>query len=178
MFDRDTVRKGGDAVQRQLLMFFHRIVHRRSAGSLNAVDLNAGIEGLDCKCDTRNQSAAADRHDHCVDIGKVGQDFQTDGALTGDNILVVIRMDEGLAGFLLNLDCAGIGIIINAFDQHNFCAVALGCLNFGDGGACRDADGRLNAVAFAASATPCAWLPAEQAMTPAFFSSWDSWDIL
>ena len=30
----------------------------------------------------------------------------------------------------------------------------------------------------AASATPCAWLPAEQAITPFAFSSAESWEIL
>ena len=50
---------------------------------------------LDRGADAGDQSAAADRHDDRVEIGRLLQDLERHRALARDHVGVVERMDEG-----------------------------------------------------------------------------------
>ena len=54
---------------------------------------------LDCKRNARNQPAAAQGHDHRVDIVEIFDDLKATRPLTGDDVTVVDRIDDGQAFF-------------------------------------------------------------------------------
>ena len=60
--------------------------------------------------------------------------------------LVVVGVDEGLAGLLLDFDRFRVGVVVDPLDQHDVRPVALGRLNLLDRRAGGDADGRLDVV--------------------------------
>ena len=122
------------------------IVHAGRAGSLNPVDLDGGTDGLDSIGNAGNQSAAADGHNHRVDIVQLVHNFQGDGTLTGNHVFVIKGMDKGIALFLLQFQRLVIGVVVDAFHQADLCAIALGRLHLGDGCAVRQTDQGRNAA--------------------------------
>ena len=99
---------------------------------LHADDLHAGIDLLDARGHTGEQSAAAGRHDDDVRRGQVAEDLQTERALTRNDLGVVVRVQERGVLLLADLARPGIGIIIAVAREHNGRAVALGGLRLGD----------------------------------------------
>ncbi len=57
--------------------------------------LISGFKRLDGAADARDQSPAADAGDDRDRLGRVFQDLQTHGRMTGDEIVIVERMDKG-----------------------------------------------------------------------------------
>ena len=121
---------------------------------------------------------AADRHDDGVHIGQLVQDLQPDGPLPRDDQFVVIRVDEGHAGLLLQFHRPVMGVVIGAPDQFHLGPQPLGALHFHQGRAVGHADHAADAHAGGRQRHAWAWLPAEQAMTPLARSSAVSWLIL
>jgi len=89
----------------RLVIPVDRIPHRRIKRRFNADDLDRRLFGARGNGISSNQAAAADRDDENVEIGRVFQLFQRNGALAGDNVRIVIGMhpDE----VLLLGDCLG-----------------------------------------------------------------------
>ena len=98
--------------------------------------------------DTGNQPAAADGDDNGIYIRELFQDFQADGTLAGDDVLVVEGMYEGEVLLLLELAGLGIGVVLYALDQNHVSSVAAGRRDFGLGGALRNTDSGADAVLF------------------------------
>ncbi len=67
---------------------------RRRGFGLRTPDADRRIERLHGAADPRDQSAASDGGDDGGGIGRVLQDFQAHRRMTGDEVLVVERMDE------------------------------------------------------------------------------------
>ena len=67
-----------------------------------------------------NQSTAADGDHNGVGIFQFIQDLQADGALAGNDFVVIKGMDECGAGIFLELEGSGIGVVIGAFYQADF----------------------------------------------------------
>ncbi len=89
--DRDALRQGiAGGGQRGAL---HQIVHRRIELGLDPdhVDIahRLGDGGA-----ARDQAAAADRDDQCVDLRRILQHLERDGALAGDDLRIVERVDD------------------------------------------------------------------------------------
>ena len=75
-----------------------------------------------------NTEGADDR----VHIRQLIENFQTDCALTGDNLLIVEGVDEGHAGFLLQLAGVVVGVVIRAFDEADLRAEGFGGFDLAD----------------------------------------------
>ena len=74
---------------------------------LHADDADVGPLGLDRQRDAGEQAAATGRDQHGLDLGRLLEDLQADGALPGDDVGVVEGVDEhrpGLVGELLGGD--------------------------------------------------------------------------
>ena len=115
--DRNTVGKGVHAVQRFVGVVAEGALHAGRTGGLYAVHLYVGAQALDGKRHAGNQPAAADGHHHGVHIGQLIQNLQPDGALPGNDQLVIVGVDKGHTGFLLQLHRAVVGVIVGALDQ-------------------------------------------------------------
>ncbi len=79
-----------------------------------------------------NQSASAYRYHYGLHIRQLLEYFQADGSLAGYHFGVVERMHEAVAVFLLQLQGAGIGIVVDARNKAHIGSIAFGGLNFGD----------------------------------------------
>ena len=80
------------------------------------------------------------RHHDGFGVGQLVKDLEADGPLPGNDEVVVIRVDEGHAGLLLQLDGAVVGVVVGALDQLDPRAEALGALHLHDRRAVRHTD--------------------------------------
>ena len=87
-----------------------------------------------------NKPAAANGDDHSLRIAHLFQDFKADGALPGDHLIVVKRMDEGCSCFLLAAHGSLVSVIIRAVDKADLRAQAFCGFNLADGRAVRHKD--------------------------------------
>ena len=145
--DRNAVGKGHGGVQRLVLVVVERVLHAGGTRRLHAVDFYLGTQALDGKRHAGNQTAAADGHDDRIHIGQLVEDLQADGSLPRDDQLVVIGVDEGHAGLLLQFHGAVMGVVVGALDQLDLCAQPLGAFHFHNGGTIRHTDNALDAHA-------------------------------
>ena len=141
----NTIREGGNAVEGLPLMIAVSIEHTRRTGRLHTIDLALRAEALYREGDTGDQSAATDRHDHRVHILELVEDLETDRALARDDRIVVVRMDEGHARLLLELDGLIMGIIVGALHEADLCTETLRALDLHDRRTIRHADDALDA---------------------------------
>ena len=123
------------------------MLHAGGTGSLHAVDLYLGAQALDGKRHAGDQAAAADGHDDCVHIGQLVEDLKTDGPLPCNDKLVIVGVDKGHAGLLLQFHGAVMGIVVGALDQLDLRAKALGALYLHNRGTVRHTDHALDAHA-------------------------------
>ena len=127
--DGDAVGDGAHLVQVAYVALVDRLLHRRSAGGLYAVDLHLGAQRLDGECDARYKASAADGHYHSLHIGQLLYDFQADRALTGDYLLVVKWVYKCVTVLVLQLDSLGVCVVVHARHQAYLGAVAFGRLH-------------------------------------------------
>ena len=81
---------------------------------------------------TRDKSAATYRNDDSFYIWQLVENLQTDGALPGDDILIIERMYEGVAMLISQFQRLLVGIIVNARYQTDFSTQSLGCFYLRD----------------------------------------------
>ena len=67
---------------------------RGETGRLDPEDADVGLDGLGRGGHPGDQAAAADRHRQDLQVRRVLQHLQRDGALAGHDVQVVERMDE------------------------------------------------------------------------------------
>ena len=77
--------------------------------------------------------------------GRLVEQFKTDGALSGDDILVVEGVDEGVAVLVAQLQRALVGVVRGTGHEAHLGAELLGGLHLGDGCALGQTDERLDA---------------------------------
>ena len=106
------------------------IQHARGARGLNAVDFHARIHLFDGKCDAGNESAATHGNDDGVHVFELGQDFQADRSLPGNDVFVVKGVDKGQLTLFLKLQRAFIGVVVDAGHKAELRSVAARCLHF------------------------------------------------
>ena len=138
--DLNAVRKGGHIFQGLILVFMQAAVHAGGTLGLHTVDLDLGAQALDGKGHAGDQAAAAHGHDDGIQIGQLVKDLQTNGALTCDDLFVIVGVDEGHAGLGLQLHGLVVGIIIGAGHQTDLRAQALGIFHLHNGGTVRHTD--------------------------------------
>ena len=98
--------------------------------------------------------------------------------MTGDDVLVVKRVNESITFLFIKPQRLFICIVISAVDKLYLRTVFFRRLNLGYRSAVRQADKRFDAIAGRGKSNARAWFPAEQAITPRLFSSSLSCDIL
>ncbi len=119
--DRDAVRKQTDALERNALAGLQRFVHGRRIFGLDTDDLDARIDLLDECGNAGNQAAAADRHEHGVDLARgLPHDFQADRALPGNDVDVVERMHEHQVALARDRERVLVGGVVAVSIQHDF----------------------------------------------------------
>ena len=123
------------------------MLHAGRTRGLHAVDLYLGAQALDGERHAGDQTAAADRHDDCVHIGQLVEDFETNRSLPCDDQLVIIRMNEGHAGLLLQLHGAVMRVVVGALDQLDLGTEALCALYLHNRGTVRHTDNAFDAHA-------------------------------
>ena len=138
--DLNAVRKGGDGGEGLIFVLVEGAVHTGCTLGLHAVDLDLRLEALDGEGHAGDESAAAHRHDDGVHIGQLVEDLEADGALPGDDLLVIVGVDEGHARLFLQLDSLVVGIVIGAGHEADLRAEVLGVLHLHDGCAVRHTD--------------------------------------
>ena len=74
------------------LLAVQRVPHRRIERALDADDLDRGFDRPRGDRIAGDQSAAADRDHQHVEVGRLLQHFERDGALPGDHVRIVIGM--------------------------------------------------------------------------------------
>ena len=114
--------------------------HGRRALGLHAVDLACGVQALDRTGDTRDEPATAHGDDHGLGMLELVHDLQADGALSRDDVLVVIGMHEGGARLLLQAHGLVVCVIVDAGDEAHLRSQAPGVLHLHDGGTVGHAD--------------------------------------
>ena len=131
--DGDAVGNGGDGIGLDVAVRMERLRDRVRAFGLHADDLYAGVDLLDARGHTAKQSAAAGRHDDDVRRGQVAEDLEAERTLTGNDLGVIVGVQE--RGVLLLADLAGLGVsvVIAVAREHNVRAVALRGFRLGDG---------------------------------------------
>ena len=141
----DTIRKGRNTVEGLPLVIAVSIEHARRTGRLYTIDLALRTEALDREGDTGDQSAATDRHDDRIHILELVEDLETDRALACDDRIVVVRMDEGHARLLLELDGLVMRVVVGALHEADLCTETLRALDLHDRRTIRHTDDALDA---------------------------------
>ena len=88
--DLNAVCEGGDCRKGLVFVLMEGAIHAGCALGLHAVDLDVGLQALDGEGHAGDESAAAHRHDDSVHIGQLVENFEPDGTLTGNDLLVVV----------------------------------------------------------------------------------------
>mgnify|MGYP007012762318 CR=1 FL=1 len=101
--DLNAVCEGGDCRKGLVFVLMEGAIHAGCALGLHAVDLDVGLQALDGKGHAGDQAAAAHGHDDGIQVGQLVKDLQTDGALTCNDLFVIVGVDEGHAGLGLQL---------------------------------------------------------------------------
>ena len=144
--DLNAVRKGGGSFQGLVLVLVQAAVHTGGTLGLYTVHLDLRPQGLDGKGNAGDQSAAAHRHHHSVHIRQLVKDFQADGALPGDDLLVIVGVDKGHVVLLLQLHGLIVGFIVGAGHKADLRAQIFGILHLHQGRAVRHTDDAADAA--------------------------------
>ena len=145
--DLNAIGKGGGSFQGLVLVLVQAAVHAGGTLGLYAVHLDLRAQALDGKGHAGDQAASAHRHDDCIQIRQLVQNFQTDGALACNDLLVIIGVDKGHAGLFLQLHGLVVGVIVGAGHQADLCTQVLGIFHLHDGRTVRHANDALDATA-------------------------------
>ncbi len=117
------------------------MIHRRIELHLDADDLDRGLDVLGGDGDAANDPAAADRHDDAVEVGRVLEHLDADRALSGDDLVVVIGVDEKEALFLDQGLGGDLAVGQRLARQDDTGAMRPGALDLGRGRRLRHHDG-------------------------------------
>src|SRR5450830_808197 len=136
-FDGSAVGKQADVGQGDAAASFDAARHGVGIGGLYADDFDVRTHCLDIGGDARDQAAAADGDEDGVNrIRMLAQNFHANGALAGDDIRVVKRMDEGQFQFLFQRQCMVIRVGKRFAGQHHLATTRFDSidLDLGSGG--------------------------------------------
>ena len=107
------------------------MIHRGVELHLDTQDLDAGPDMLGGDRRAADDTAAADRHDDAVEIGRIFEHFDADGALPGYDHVVVIRVDEQEAFFLDQRLGGQLAVGERLARQDDICPMGARALDFG-----------------------------------------------
>ena len=114
---------GGGRRQGHRFACGHRGLHRWQPRRLHSDDLNFRIGFLDGAGDAADQSASADGDHHRLDFRMLLQHFKSEGALAGDDRVVIEGMDESEMLLLAAPDGFFTGLVVVGAVKNDFRAV-------------------------------------------------------
>ena len=125
---------------------FKRCLHAGCAFGLYADNLDAGVQHLCQRGNTRCKAAASDGNQNRVNKRKLLHDFHGDGALASRNDRVVERMDEGEAALFGNIQGVFVGLIVHIAGKDYLGTLFLRALYLDKRGGGGHNDGGVHAV--------------------------------
>ena len=131
-FHGDTVRNGRYVGKSLGVMVAYALVHAGRAGRLDAVHLHVGLQRLYGVSHSADEPAAAYWHHDGLQVGQLVEQFKAYCALSGDYVVVVEGVDEGVAVLVAQLECALISVVIHAGNEANLRPQAACGLNLAD----------------------------------------------
>ena len=146
--DRNAVGNGGGGGGGDKALFPKALGDGVGSLGLHAVDFYAGVHLLDGGNHPGQQPAAARGGDDHIHRRQVAEDFKAQRALPGDDLEIVVGVQEGRALLLADFAGFGVGVVVHLARQHDPGPVVFGGLDLGDGGVFghddggRDAEGR------------------------------------
>jgi len=109
---RHAVREQPDAVQHDALVGCERRLHAGRIVGLDPDHLDVGPQELDESRHAGRKAAAPDRHEDGLERARMLlQDLGADRALAGDHIGIVVRVHEGEAARVAEVDCMAVGLV-------------------------------------------------------------------
>ncbi len=151
----DTIGKQADLTERHALIGLQGGCHARGILRFDADHLDVGPQEFDRGRDAGGEAATSDRDEHGFDrIGMLPQDFEADGALSGNDVEIVERMNESQALLPFDLPGLGIGLIECIAMQDHLSAAALHRVDLDRRGGARHHDGRLGPQALRGEGEP------------------------
>ena len=106
-----------------------------------------------------------------MDVGQILDELESERSLAGDQLEVVERVDVRQAPLRDQLERLLVGLVPDRPVQHDLRPVPARRLDLGGVAFSAITTTARMPCSAAASATPCAWLPADEQITPARFSS-------
>ena len=147
LLDRDALGEKVDLVQDDALAFVHGGLAAGAALGLDSEDFHFRAESFDIARHAGNKAAAAHRDEDGVELfGILPEELHGDGALAGDDVLVVVRMDEAQAFFLREIERVGAGFVEVVAVDYDFGAQSSDVVDLYAGRRFRHDDRRLAAV--------------------------------
>ena len=126
LLHRHTVGEGPDVIEGHRPPGFQGGLHAGGVGRFDAEHLGLRPPHLDVGGDPGGQTAAAHRDEHGVDgLRGLVEDLPPDGALSGDHIEVVERMNETKAVVFGPLPGQLLGVVVVLAVQHDFASERL-----------------------------------------------------
>ena len=92
-------------------------------------------------------AAAADGYDDRIEFWNIGQHFQCDGSLSGDDVRIVVRVHESKSFFVRDFVGIGFGLADGIAFENDACTESLGSADLRKGLAFRHNDGRCESQA-------------------------------
>ena len=139
----DAVRECAYGLKRDLLVILEAVSHAGGFLCLHAVYLHLRFELLDRIGNTRNESAASDRHHDGVHIRQLVEYLQSYRSLAGDHVRIIKRVDESRARIIAKLAGVRVRIVIGSLYQTHLSAQSLCSLHLADRSSVRHADNAL-----------------------------------
>ena len=140
---RDTICKDADVIELHAPAVRERSVHRVGLERLDADHLHIGSQRLDITRNSGNQTAAADRNEHCRQlILAVTNNLSADRPLPCNDQRVVEGMDERHAGLRHERVAVCLGLIVAVARQHHLGAHRLHRIHLDPWGRLRHDDDR------------------------------------
>ncbi len=119
---RDAVGEDADAIERYARALLKRTVHCIGIVRLDADDPDLREEIFHVRTDAGDQPSAAHGDEDCVDLiaRALTQDLHSDRALSGDDVRIVERVDEGELAISSERERVVIGMIVVIAIEHGF----------------------------------------------------------
>ena len=122
-----------------------RLRERGRARRLHADDPDARLPLRRRECDAGDEAAAADGHDERVDVLRVLEELERDGALACDDVVVVERVHVRAPALAGDLERDGVRFVVAAVGEHRLRAAALDRGELRERNALREHDGHRRA---------------------------------
>jgi hypothetical protein len=111
------------------------VVHTGCINGFDTDDFDVWAYVFDVGADAGNQAATTNRYEHGINrTAALFQDFDGNSALARNDLGIIVRMDEGHAGFFGQFTRICVGIVIGITMQIHLGGIAFNGVDFDLGG--------------------------------------------